>query len=141
MCLCALYKQTPESFRFCLSADPGALHSKLCTCKTKREKLIFYLRASCICNRFNMTTSCISSRCTYTPLIDAQPTCIFPIYIPNACGADTYLQTSVMLCRYVISLSTPSCTSSRHGLTLPETPMNDLNNPILLLRSHLVIAR
>ena len=60
---------------------------------------------------------------------------------PQSYAADMHLQTSFMLYRYVISLSTPSCTSSRHGLTSSKTPVNDLDNPILLLFRHLVIAR
>ena len=30
--------------------------------------------------------------------------------------------------------------SSRHGLTSPKTPVNNLNNPVLLLFCHLVIT-
>ena len=73
-----------------------------------------------------------------THLIDAQPIWLFSIYMPDACSADMYLRCPVMLSRYVIALST---TLIHIQPILQETPMNDLNNPILLFFSHLVIAR
>ena len=45
-----------------------------------------------------------------------------PIYSAHACPADTNLMPNA------------------HAADLEEAPMNDLNNPVLLLRRHLVIA-
>ena len=63
-----------------------------------------------------LQTSVIFSRCRCTYLIHALPirlqTGFLPIYNPQSCSAD-----------------------------LEEAPMNNLNNPILLLFRHLVIAR
>ena len=59
-------------------------------------------------------------------LMHAEQTCI---YGAQSCSADT-----------VSSYLRPSCTFSRHGPTSQKTPMNDVDNYVLLLRRHLVIA-
>ena len=80
---------------------------------------------------------------------------VFLIYVPHAYAADTYLQLQCIFSRHAFFLSTAlmhvrpirlqagiflSTTLSHTQPTSPKTPMNNLNNPILLLFRHLVIA-
>ena len=81
---------------------------------------------------------------------------IFPMYIPNAYAADVDIRFLCMSSRHAFSLSTDLMHMQSIRLqagiflstplihiqpTLPKTPMNDLDNPILLLFRHLVIRR
>ena len=61
-----------------------------------------------------------------TYLMHAEQTCIYGAQSCSAYALSSYLHPSVM--------------SSRHGLTSPEAPVNNVDNYILLLFRHLVIA-
>ena len=61
-----------------------------------------------------------------TTLIDAQHTSIYGVQSRSADMVSPYLH--------------PSSTFSRHGLASPKTPVNDVDNYVLLLFRHLVIA-
>ena len=101
-----------------------------------------------------VTTSFICSRCTYAYLMHMQHA-IFPMYIPNAYAADVDIRLSCIPNRHAFFLSAChmhmrqirlhagiflSTTLIHIQPTSQKAPMNDLNNPILLLFRHLVIA-